>query len=99
MPGSISRRVTIGAGPFVPGSITNLPEWAKGKAPVCIVAQGVGSLYVVGEGEESPFAATTANQIQFAAAGQSRDIAVRSINGTGDTPASTAMDIELWWVR
>jgi hypothetical protein len=66
---------------------------------VCIVALGAGSLYVVGEGEESPFTATAANRIEFTAAGQSRDIAVRSINGTGDAPASTAMDIELWWTR
>jgi hypothetical protein len=91
--------VTIGAAALVPASIADLPDWAKTVAPVCIVAQGAGSLYVVGEGEIGGFTATAANQIQFTAAGQGRDIAVRSINGTGDSPASTAMDIELWWVR
>lgn len=99
MPGSISRRVTIGASALVPTAIADLPAWAKGVAPVCIVALGAGSIYVVGAGEDPAFVATAANKIEFFGAGGSRDIEVRSINGTSSSPASDPLELELWWVR
>ena len=76
-----------------------LPDWAKGINPHSIVSCDAGSIYVVGEGEAYGYEATDANEIEFTAAGQERMIGVRSINGTSSSPASDAIEIELWWSR
>ncbi len=95
----LTRTLTIGVAEIVPTALAGLPEWAQAKAPTSIVLLSVGSVYVVGEGEASGYVATAANELRATGAPVGYNVAIRSINGTGDTPASGALDITLGWSR
>jgi hypothetical protein len=95
----LTRVVTIGASPIVPTEIAGLPAWAKGRNPTSIVLLSAGSVYVVAEGEAENYTAAAANELRAAAAPLEFAVPVRSINGTGGSPASSAMDIMLGWDR
>lgn len=88
-------RITIGAADV---DVAALAAAAGGRAGTCcdaIRVHGAGSVYAVLEGMAG---GATATQHQFYAAGDGLGLKIRRINGTGGTsPASTALDVDLYW--
>ncbi len=89
------KRITIGASDV---DVAALSEGAGGgPSRYCdtIRVHSAGSVYAVLEGMAAD---ATATQHQFYAAGEGLGLKIRRINGTGGTaPASTAMDVDLYW--
>lgn len=88
------RRITVGASDV---DVPSLAAAAGGRAGTCcdaIRVHGAGSLYLVLEGMA---VGATATQHQFYAAGDGLGLRVRKINGTGSSPASSALDVDLYW--